>query len=80
KAKMEEERKAYEAQIASLRKEMDALQTQENLLQSAKRRAEREAADFRQKALSQERELDRLRGRLDRPSSAFGSPTSSPRK
>ncbi|KAL0576478.1 class II myosin [Marasmius crinis-equi] len=78
--KMEEERRAHETQVSSLRQEMDRMHTDENLLQSAKRRAEREAADLKQKALSLERELDRLRGRMDRPASAFGSPTSSPRK
>ena len=75
-------------------------QTSENNLQLAKRRAEREAADFKQKALkcaffhafrfervadttdSLERELERLRSRLDRPSSGMllGSPANSPRK
>ena len=55
--------------------------TSENNLQLAKRRAEREAADFKQKALNLEREVERLRSRLERPSSALlGSPVSSPRK
>ena len=55
--------------------------TSENNLQLAKRRTEREAADFKQKALNLERELERLRSRLERPSSALlGSPASSPRK
>lgn len=66
-------------------------QTEENNLQTAKRRAEREAADHKQKTLrfvivllpvshqanqpfSLERELERLRNRLDRPPSGFGSP------
>ncbi|KAG7095147.1 hypothetical protein E1B28_005926 [Marasmius oreades] len=80
RSKMEEERRTYETQIISLRNQLDKMQTDDNLLQSAKRRAEREATDFKQKALSLERELDRLRGRMDRPSSAFGSPSSSPRK
>ncbi|KAL0070997.1 class II myosin [Marasmius tenuissimus] len=80
KTKMDEERRSYETQVQSLRQQMDKMHTEENLLQSAKRRAERDAADLKQKALSLERELDRLKGRMDRPSSAFGSPTSSPRK
>lgn len=55
--------------------------TSQNALQLAKRRTEREAADFKQKSLNLERELERLRSRLERPSSALlGSPASSPRK
>ncbi|KAF5366211.1 hypothetical protein D9758_005722 [Tetrapyrgos nigripes] len=97
RSKAEEERRAHEAQINDLRKALDDKvfpsfpsidivltafqQTQENLLQSAKRRAEREAADSRQKLLSVEREMERVRNRLDRPVSVLsGSPTSSPRK
>lgn len=68
RAKLEEERKAYEAQLQSLRQAMDTMvwfsghtlrlctyplfqQTEENNLQAAKRRAEREAGDYKQKAL-----------------------------
>ncbi|KAF5348933.1 hypothetical protein D9757_015255 [Collybiopsis confluens] len=78
--KLEDERKAYEVQIQTLRNAMDQQHTQENLLQSAKRRAEREAADAKQNALILENEVERLRNRLERPPSSFGSPTSSPRK
>ncbi|KAJ6591377.1 myosin II heavy chain [Mycena sp. CBHHK59/15] len=82
RAKLEEERRAYEAQILTLRQAMDAMQTEESDLQSAKRRAEREAADYKQKALNLERELERLRNRLDRPASTLmdRSPAASPRK
>ncbi|KAK7434178.1 class II myosin [Stygiomarasmius scandens] len=81
RVKAEEERRALETQITDLRKSLDEKQTQENLLQSAKRRAEREAADSKQKLLSVEREMERVRNRLDRPASVLsGSPTSSPRK
>ncbi|KAJ4498392.1 class II myosin, partial [Lentinula lateritia] len=80
RVKLDEERKGYEMQLATLRKSMDELHTQDNLLQSAKWRAEREAADYKQKSLNLEREVERLRNRLDRPASASGSPTSSPRK
>jgi len=62
---------------------MDSLQTGESNLQSAKRRAEREAVDYKQKALNLEREVERLRNRLDRPTSTLldrGSPAISPRK
>ncbi|KAG9219957.1 hypothetical protein CCMSSC00406_0006870 [Pleurotus cornucopiae] len=79
--KLEEERKAYENQIEDLRKAMDKMQTEESTLQAMKRRAEREAGDFRQKTLTLEREVERLRSRLDRPtSSLLDSPSSSPRK
>lgn len=79
--RLEEEVKQYEAKVANMRQAMDELQTSENNLQLAKRRAEREAADFKQKALNLEREVERLRSRLDRPSSVLmGSPASSPRK
>ncbi|KAJ3985572.1 nonmuscle myosin heavy chain b [Lentinula detonsa] len=80
RVKLDEERKGYEMQLATFRKSIDELHTQDNLLQSAKRRAEREAADYKQKSLNLEREVERLRSRLERPASAFGSPTSSPRK
>ncbi|KAG6866166.1 hypothetical protein C0991_008120 [Blastosporella zonata] len=75
RVKLEEERKAYEAQVQSLRLAMDSMQTEENNLTAAKRRAEREAVDYKQKALNLERELERLHNRLERPSS-----TGSPRK
>ncbi|KAG6810596.1 hypothetical protein H0H92_011180 [Tricholoma furcatifolium] len=71
--KLEEERDAYETQLQSLRQTMDAMQTEENHLTAAKRRAEREAADYKQKALNLERELERLHNRLERPAGA-GSP------
>ncbi|CDO73933.1 hypothetical protein BN946_scf185016.g90 [Trametes cinnabarina] len=81
RTRLEEEVKNYEAKIVNMRQTMDQLQTSENNLQLAKRRAEREAADFKQKALALEREVERLRARLERPSSTLlGSPISSPRK
>jgi len=69
--KFEEERIAYEAQIQELRQSLDATQTEETKLQAAKRRAERDAADFKQKSLNLERELERLHNRLDRPASGM---------
>ncbi|TBU21401.1 nonmuscle myosin heavy chain b [Dichomitus squalens] len=81
RSRLEEEVKNYESKIVSMRQTMDELQTSENNLQLAKRRAEREAADFKQKSLNLEREVERLRSRLERPSSTLlGSPVSSPRK
>jgi len=72
--KLEEERKASETQLQSLRRAMDIMQTEESNLQAAKRRAEREAVDYKQKALNLERELERLHNRLDRPAASGGSP------
>ncbi|KAF5381605.1 hypothetical protein D9615_005504 [Tricholomella constricta] len=75
--RLEEERRAYEKQLQNLRQAMDSMQTEETNLQTAKRRAERDAADYKQKALNLERELERLHNRLDRPAAASGG---SPRK
>lgn len=82
RARLEEENQSYEAKLTSLRQVMDELQTSESNLQLAKRRAERDAADYKQKTLSLEREVERLRNRLDRPSAMLdrGSPMSSPRR
>jgi len=79
RVRLEDEVKTYEKKVTDLRQSVDALQTSESNLQLAKRRAEREAADYRARSLGLERELERLRGRLERPSSVM-SPTSSPRK
>ncbi|CAL1710675.1 unnamed protein product [Somion occarium] len=80
RARLEEEVKTYETKVVSMRQAMDELQTSENNLQLAKQRAEREATDLKQKALNLELEVERLRSRLERPSTVLGSPASSPRK
>ncbi|THH29323.1 hypothetical protein EUX98_g4864 [Antrodiella citrinella] len=81
RTRLEEEVKSYEVKVLNMRHKMDELQTSENNLQLAKRRAEREAADFKQKSLNLEREIERLRNRLDRPSNVLHeSPVTSPRK
>ncbi|KIY70319.1 nonmuscle myosin heavy chain b [Cylindrobasidium torrendii FP15055 ss-10] len=77
--KFEEERRGYENEIAHLRGQMDSMATQDSDLHAAKRRAEREAADYKQKALSLQHELERTRNRLERPS-GVNSPHGSPRK
>ncbi|KIJ56408.1 hypothetical protein M422DRAFT_150276 [Sphaerobolus stellatus SS14] len=79
RSKLEDEVKSYEKKIVDLRQAVDALQTSESNLQLAKRRSEREAVDYKARALGLERELERLRSRLERPSSVV-SPASSPRK
>ncbi|KAF8154672.1 class II myosin [Crassisporium funariophilum] len=80
KAKLE----SYETQIHNMRQSMDNMQTEESHLQAAKRRAEREALDHKQRVLSLERELERMQNRLERPNSGVQrtSPThtGSPRK
>jgi myosin protein heavy chain len=81
RARLEEECRAYDEKLKSLRQSYDELQTSESELQLAKRRAEREASEYKQRALNLERDLVRLRSRLDRPSAlAIASPAASPRK
>ncbi|KAF5310181.1 hypothetical protein D9619_010457 [Psilocybe cf. subviscida] len=58
---------SYEAQIKNMRQSIDSMQMEESNLQAAKRRAEREAVDYKQRVLSLEREVEVLQGRLDRP-------------
>lgn len=47
----QDERNAYETKIADMRKKMNDFQAEGNNAQLAKRRAERDAADTKQKAL-----------------------------
>jgi myosin protein heavy chain len=51
RAKLEEERRGYEVRMEELRRDMDSIQSRETELHTAKRRAEREAAESKQKAL-----------------------------
>ncbi|KAI0319703.1 nonmuscle myosin heavy chain b [Amylostereum chailletii] len=51
KARLEEEVRSYDKELKALRTTMDQMQTTESELQLAKRRAEREATELRQKAL-----------------------------
>ncbi|EJD07825.1 nonmuscle myosin heavy chain b [Fomitiporia mediterranea MF3/22] len=80
RSRLEEEVKSYEAKIAAMREDMAALSSKEGNLQIAKRKAEREASEYKQLVLSLEREVERLRSRLEWPSSALQSPAGSPRK
>jgi len=81
KARMEEEIKSYAEKVESLRHHLDEARTKESDTLLEKRRAEREAADYKQKSLNLEREVERLRSRLERPPSIpLGSPLGSPRK
>ncbi|THH09667.1 hypothetical protein EW145_g1839 [Phellinidium pouzarii] len=80
RSRLEEDVKSYEGKIATMREAMAELSTKEGNLQIAKRKAEREAGDYKQRVLSLEREVERLRGRLERPASVLQSPAGSPRK
>jgi myosin protein heavy chain len=67
--KLEEERKISESQIASLRQTLDKVQSKESELERVKRRLEREVVDSKQAVLNLQREVERLRARLNRPMS-----------
>ncbi|KAH7919841.1 nonmuscle myosin heavy chain b [Leucogyrophana mollusca] len=75
--RLEQERKSHEAQIQALRQQLDKAQTEESNLQLEKRRAEREAGDYKQQTLNLGREVERLRNRLSRPPSSIGDAGSS---
>ncbi|QRW20965.1 Myosin head (motor domain) [Rhizoctonia solani] len=70
-ARENERIKGYEETVMNMRSQLDQAQRTEEELQMAKRRAEREGADYKQRALVLEREVERLRSRLDRPPSAM---------
>ncbi|KAH9975291.1 hypothetical protein BGW80DRAFT_1169021, partial [Lactifluus volemus] len=82
RGRLEEEIHLYEEKVKALRLQMDVMQSTESELQLEKRRAEREVADLRQKSLNLERQVERMRARLERPTSLLdrGSPSNSPRK
>ncbi|KAG9082348.1 hypothetical protein FRC07_014238, partial [Ceratobasidium sp. 392] len=52
RVRMEEEIRAYDERLQDMRQAMDQMQTTESNLQLAKRRAERESADYKQRALA----------------------------
>ncbi|CAE6451317.1 unnamed protein product [Rhizoctonia solani] len=70
-ARENERIRGYEETVVNMRSQLDQAQRTEEELQMAKRRAEREGADYKQRALVLEREVERLRSRLDRPPSAM---------
>ncbi|KAH9992006.1 nonmuscle myosin heavy chain b [Russula compacta] len=82
RVKLEEEVHLYEEKVKAMRLQMDVMQTTESELQLEKRRAERDVTELKQKSLNLERQVERMRARLDRPSSLLdrGSPSNSPRK
>ncbi|KAH7890387.1 hypothetical protein F5I97DRAFT_21807 [Phlebopus sp. FC_14] len=73
RAKLEENRKASESQIQVLREKLDKVQSAESELVRANRRLEREAAEAKQATLTLEREVERLRSRISRPTSSVVS-------
>ncbi|KAF8328237.1 uncharacterized protein EI90DRAFT_1618233 [Cantharellus anzutake] len=80
RARLEADVKDYEMKLEKLRSSSDELQSSESELQVAKRQAELDASEQRQKVLALEREVERLRFRLERPLLERSSPSSSPRK
>ncbi|KAG8835466.1 hypothetical protein FRC17_003033 [Serendipita sp. 399] len=78
--RLEEECKGNEAKIQGLRQEFNDLLKSESELKVSKRRAELEAQDYKQKYLNVQRELEALRGRLERPASMMYTPKNSPAK
>ncbi|KAG9003013.1 hypothetical protein FRB94_001636 [Tulasnella sp. JGI-2019a] len=78
RARLEDELRKGEARVDSMKQSLNELQTSESELQLAKRRAEREAADYKQRSLNLERELERLKSRLEHPSALLDR--ASPRK
>ncbi|KAF8551612.1 hypothetical protein OG21DRAFT_256077 [Imleria badia] len=76
--KLEEDRKAGESQIHTLRKKLDETQSSESELVRANRRLELQAAEAKQSTLTLEREVERLRSRINRPASSVISDSASP--
>ncbi|KAL2914326.1 class II myosin [Polyrhizophydium stewartii] len=66
KARFDEEQEKLEQKIKKMRAQIEELETSESSLQLAKRRAEREAMDFRERAAKFEKEVEKLKGRMDR--------------
>ncbi|KAG8883338.1 hypothetical protein FRB97_006763 [Tulasnella sp. 331] len=75
RTRQEDELRKAEARVDSMKQTVNNMQNSEGELQLAKRRAEREAADYKQRSLNLERELERLKSRLEHPSALL-----SPRK
>ncbi|KAG8784773.1 hypothetical protein FRC15_002641 [Serendipita sp. 397] len=76
--RLEEECKEYDVKIRTLRQEYNELLKSESELKVSKRRSELEAQDHKQKYLNLQRELEALRGRLERPASMIHTPKNTP--
>ncbi|KAG8221578.1 P-loop containing nucleoside triphosphate hydrolase protein [Butyriboletus roseoflavus] len=75
--KLDEDRKLSETQIQSLREKLDKAQSSESELVRVNRRLELQAAEAKQSTLTLEREVERLRSRINRPASSVISDTTS---
>ncbi|KAJ9054568.1 class II myosin [Entomophthora muscae] len=74
RASLETNSQKSAAMIQQLKSQIDDLENSESNLQLAKRRAEREAADEREKSSRLEREVERLKARLEKNISTAPSP------
>lgn len=63
RSKFEDESEKQDQKYKKLKSQLDELELSENNLQLAKRKAEREASEFRERALKYEKEVDTLRKR-----------------
>ncbi|RKP19402.1 hypothetical protein ROZALSC1DRAFT_14024 [Rozella allomycis CSF55] len=66
KLRSDEEASKWEEKVKRLKSQLDELEMTENNLQLSKRRAEREAADEKEKSLRLERENEKLKTRLEK--------------
>ncbi|KAH9250527.1 hypothetical protein BASA81_011704 [Batrachochytrium salamandrivorans] len=66
KTRADEEQEKMEHKLKKMRTQIEELETSESNLQLAKRRAEREAADFRERSVKFEKEVEKIKGRVDR--------------
>lgn len=71
RAKVEDDKKAANAQIQALREKLDKVQSNANQLELANRRLDRETKESKQANLTLEREVERLRSRISRPMSVI---------
>ncbi|KAI8820371.1 myosin tail [Fimicolochytrium jonesii] len=71
KQRYEEETDKWEQKLKRMKSQLEELETSESNLQLSKRRAEREANEYRDRALRFEKENEKLKMRIDRAASAF---------
>ncbi|KAI8592445.1 myosin tail [Geranomyces variabilis] len=71
KMRFDEETDKMDQKIKRMKAQIDELETSESNLQLAKRRAEREANEYRDRALRFEKECEKLKIRVERSTAAF---------
>ncbi|CAG8531984.1 6454_t:CDS:10 [Acaulospora morrowiae] len=69
KTRYESEISRYEQKVAKMREAIEELQNSENALQLSKRRAERETIEARERSLRLEKDIEKMKSRLDRSNS-----------